>query len=50
VLGVVASAADAGQTQGAGSRVVSVVVAGTDAPGLATAAAAGRVALVLLPS
>jgi len=50
VSGVVASAADAGQTQGAGSRVVSVVVAGTDAPGLATAAAAGRVALVLLPS
>jgi len=50
VSGLVASSADAGQTQGAGSRVVSVVVAGTDAPGLAAAAATGRVALVLLPS
>jgi hypothetical protein len=50
VSGVVASSADAGQSQGTGSRVVSVVVAGTDAPGLAAAAATGRVALVLLPS
>ncbi len=50
VTGVVTTAENAGQAAGAGSRVVTVLIARADAPALAAAAAAGRVALILLPA